>query len=271
MGIKYSYKNLEDFLISHPLTVDAELNDGWGAYFPVKGIELDATILFADISAFSRRTFEMSPIETLVFVNTFFSWITAEAIIGKPCIVDKYIGDEIMLLFAKEFGSEDPFKDALITARFMGENDVHSYCPHIGIASGMVVAGYVGTPIKYSASLFGKPVTLASRCASIKPRDMCSSAIIFPSNLWKYESLDGIFKPTLHKGLNGEKIETQHSWQLLESREVEIKNMKNLLIREIINPTMWFSQTSAEERAKKSVKSLLKDNGFSKNRKINNK
>ena len=109
MEIKYEYKTLEDYLISHPLTVNTELDDGGGAYYPVKGIELEATILFADISGFSRRTFDMSPIETLVFTNNFFSWITAEAIIGKPCIIDKYIGDEIMLLFSKEFGSDDPF------------------------------------------------------------------------------------------------------------------------------------------------------------------
>ena len=97
---KYKFKSLEDFLISTPLTVDGSLDDGWGAYFPVKGREIQATILFADIASFSRRTKELSPTETLIFVNNFFSWITAEAIKDQVCIVDKYIGDEVMVLFS---------------------------------------------------------------------------------------------------------------------------------------------------------------------------
>src|SRR5271165_3634614 len=113
MSVKYRYNSLEDFLTSNPLTVDGQVDDGWGAMFPVKGREIDATILFSDISGFSRRTLDLSPTETLIFVNNFFSWISAEALRGQPGIVDKYIGDEIMVVFSKEFGSDDPFADAV--------------------------------------------------------------------------------------------------------------------------------------------------------------
>jgi hypothetical protein len=259
MGIKYSYKTLEDYLVSYPLTVDFRVNDGGGAYFSVKGIELEATILFADITGFSCRTSDLTPMETLVYVNTFFSWITAEAITGKPCIIDKYIGDEIMLLFSRQFGSDDPFIDALQTARFVAEKDVHSYCPHIGIASGPVIAGYVGTPIKYNASLYGKPVTIASRCASIKPQGEYSSTITFPSDLWKYGSLDDIFKP-IQKGQNSKINEEPHPWKLLEPREAEIKNIGPLMVREVVNSCIWIPQQSAEERAKECVR-ILKEKG----------
>jgi len=81
MQTKYKYNTLEDFLISHPLNIDVERDDGWGAKFPIKGIEIDATVLFADITSFTKRTSDLSPTETLIFVNNFFSWITAEAII----------------------------------------------------------------------------------------------------------------------------------------------------------------------------------------------
>jgi hypothetical protein len=37
--VQYRYNSLEDYLISHPLTVDAQLDDGWGAMFPIKGRE----------------------------------------------------------------------------------------------------------------------------------------------------------------------------------------------------------------------------------------
>jgi class 3 adenylate cyclase len=110
-----------------------------------------------------------SPAETLIFVNWFFAWISAEALRGGKGIIDKYIGDEVMVVFSKEFGSDDPFVEAVQTARWMAEHDVWAFLPHVGIASGDVIVGYAGTPLKYNGSVFGTPVALASRCAGIKP------------------------------------------------------------------------------------------------------
>jgi hypothetical protein len=84
MSITYPYHSLEDFLTANMLTVDAQLDDGWGASFPVKGREIEATVLFADVTAFSARTADLDPTETLTFVNNFFCWITAEALRGRP-------------------------------------------------------------------------------------------------------------------------------------------------------------------------------------------
>ena len=170
MPTEYRYQSPADYLISKRLHVDAQLDDGWGAEFPLKGRELEATILFSDISSFSARTLDLTPVETLGFVNNFFSWITAEALQGGRGIVDKYIGDALMIVFSKEFGAEDPFVEAVQAARWMGEHDVLSFVPHIGIASGPVVAGYVGTPLRYDASVFGAPVALAARCAGVDRR-----------------------------------------------------------------------------------------------------
>jgi len=260
MKLRYKYNTLEDFLISRPLTVDAELDDGWGASFPVKGIELEATVLFADISSFSRRTADMSPTEILIFVNNFFAWITAEAIKDRPCIVDKYIGDEVMLLFSQEFGSEDPFVDAVQAARWMGELDALSFCPHIGIASGLVTAGYVGTPVKYNASLFGTPVTLASRCAGVRPDGYYSTTITFPADEWKNRNLNEVYPPRTYKHPERGKVEQPHAWKLCDPREVDLKNIGKATIREIANEAHWLPQMSAEERAKEWLK-LIKEKG----------
>lgn len=70
-------------------------------------------MLFSAISGFSARTLTMSPAATLVYVQQFFAWVTAEALRGRPGTVDKYIGDEVMVFFSDEFGSEDPFADAV--------------------------------------------------------------------------------------------------------------------------------------------------------------
>jgi class 3 adenylate cyclase len=160
MIVSYRFNSLEDFLISTTLTVDGQLDDGWGALFPVKGREIRATVLFSDIRNFSDRTQELDPVETLIFVNNFFAWITAEALKGRNGIVDKYIGDEIMIVFAEEFGSSDPFGEAVQAAYRMAENDALGFGPHVGIASGRVIVGYAGTPLRYNCSVFGAAVAL---------------------------------------------------------------------------------------------------------------
>lgn len=257
--VKYRYKSLEDFLISNPLSVDDQLDDGWGAIFPVKGREIKATILFADISSFSKRTLDLSSTETLIFVNNFFAWITAEALRERSGIVDKYIGDEMMVIFSEEFGSEDSFVDAVQTARWMAENDVLSFCPHVGIASGIVTVGFVGTPIKYNCSVFGVSVALAARCASVKSQaSISSSSIIFPAELWAGRSFEEIFSPQKYKMPDGKIQEQPHSWELLPPRKVPIKNMPDVEIREIANKLMHVPTQSAEERAKEALRVLQK-------------
>src|SRR6266850_1514102 len=128
---KYPYNSLADYLKSRRLDVDGLLDDGGGAPFPVKGRIIDAVVLFADMTSFSLRSSELSPIEMLIFVNNFFSWISAEGLKGRPGIVDKYIGDEMMVVFSQDFGSEDPLADAVNAARWMVENDALGFNPHI--------------------------------------------------------------------------------------------------------------------------------------------
>ena len=259
MALKYKYNSLEDYLISKPFNIDGELDDGWGAHFPVKGREIDATIIFSDITAFSKRTLNMNPIETLIFVNNYFSWISAEALRDRPGIVDKYIGDEIMVIFSNEFGSENHFIDALQTARWMSENDVLSFGPHIGIASGSVVVGYVGTPIKYNCSVFGKPVALAARCASIISGTFRSGGSIkFPAELWKDYDLNTIFPPRTFKGPDNQDLQREQLWELLPKRTEKIKNMPNIEIIEIVNNLLHMPSQSAEERAKEAFVALKK-------------
>ncbi len=133
MPVKYRINSLEDFLISTALTVDGQLDDGWGASFPVKGREIDASILFSDIASFSRRTLSLSPAETLIFVNHFFAWITAEALRSRNGIVDKYIGDEMMIVFSKEFGSEDPFEELCTRQDGWLKTTPSAFAPTLGL------------------------------------------------------------------------------------------------------------------------------------------
>lgn len=256
MAIERQFHSLEDYLASTMSDVDGVLNDGWNADFPVKGREIPATVLFADISGFSTRTMAMSPAATLIFVQNFFAWITAEALRGRPGIVDKYIGDEVMVVFSTEFGSEDPLLDAVQAAAAMSRHDVLAYRPHIGIASGQVMVGYAGTAFRYNVSVFGAPVALAARCASVKPEDPespVSSTIVMPSSDWGDRRLVDVLP-----------LDRNETFELLEPREVPMKGLGEISIREIHNTGMWFPGpgASAEERATANLDFLREQNRY---------
>lgn len=259
--MNYRYNSLEDFLATNPLSVDALLDDGWGAKFPVKGREIEAAILFSDITGFSRRTLNLSPTETLIFVNNFFAWISAEALKGRPGIVDKYIGDEVMIVFSKEFGSDDPFVDAVQTARWMIEYDVLAFVPHVGIASGPVTVGYVGTPLKYNCSVFGAAVAMAARCASVKPEapdeEWSPSSIIFPAAEWGDRSLEVVVPRQKYAGPDGSTEERPYSWELGPVRAVPMKNLPDTEVREIRKRSFWIPLGhSIEDRVRGALQSI---------------
>lgn len=260
MAVNYPYHSLEDFLTAQMLTVDGQSDDGWGASFPVKGRELEATVLFADITGFSSRTMGLDPTETLAFVNHFFAWISAEALRGRPGIVDKYIGDEVMIVFAKEFGSEDPFLDAVQAARWMGENDAFAFMPHVGLASGEIIVGYVGTPLRYNCSVFGGPVAVAARCASaeIEFDGHYSGSISFPATEWTGRDFDQVFPMKSYKTPEGEDYEQPHGWTLLPPREVPMKNLDSVELQQIVDTALHFPSQSPEDRAREAVREIAK-------------
>ncbi|MEU2004498.1 adenylate/guanylate cyclase domain-containing protein [Rhodococcus sp. NPDC019627] len=257
MAIEQRFHSLQDFLASTNSDVDGVLNDGGGFPFPVKGRELNATVLFADISGFSTRTLEMTPVKTLIYVQNFFAWISAEALRGRPGIVDKYIGDEVMVVFAEEFGSEDPFGDAIQAAIAMSRHDVHAYRPHIGVASGPVIVGYAGTPLRYDVSVFGAPVALAARCAAVKPAagttGRVSSTIVAPEHEWDGRTLSDFYEP---------EIPGDTRFRLLETRKVPMKGLGDVAVREIHNTGLWAPSVSAEVRAQKSLDALIAANRY---------
>lgn len=258
MAFDRKFHSLEDYLASTMSDVDGVLDDGWGAPFPVKGREIEATVLFADISGFSTRTLAMSPAATLIYVQNFFAWITAEALQGRPGIVDKYIGDEVMVVFSTEFGSEDPFVDAVQAAAAISRKDALAYRPHVGIASGPVIVGYAGTAFRYNVSVFGAPVALAARCAGVKPADpesFVSSTVVMPAKEWGDRNLTSVV-PLAHDEINIPRFHLQ------EPRDVPMKGLGEVTVREIHNTSSWSPGPGAlaEDRATEGLQ-FLQDSG----------
>ncbi len=165
-----------------------------------------------------------------------------------------------MIVFSEEFGSSDPFLEAVQAARWMAENDAWGFLPHIGLSSGRVIVGYVGTPLKYNCSVFGAPVALAARCAAV-PLDIhapkpWSSSITFPAAQWEGRNLSEAFPPVRDKMPDGTVQEHHMAWELLPEREVDMKNMPPVNIREIVRRAVWFPTPTAEERAREGLAAI---------------
>ena len=159
------YKSLKEFLEEKPDKNDIYL-DGAPIYpntFPLKYRITSGTIIFMDLPNYTdfckRNDFE----KVIKYLNKFFAWMEAER--GFSGIVDKYIGDEVMLVFLLE-SYDHPLKVSLKAAKFMIENDSWNYQPKIGIANGKICVCELGTTKNKQISVIGSTVNIASRCVN---------------------------------------------------------------------------------------------------------
>jgi adenylate cyclase len=131
----------------------------------------EVTVLFADIRGFTTLSEGMPPPELLSFLNEYFSRIS-RIIEQEKGVIDKYIGDEVMAIFGAPLPSSDHAIRAVAAAvgmlkeleRFNREQQwTLALRIGIGIATGPVVAGNVGSPERLNYTVLGDTVNVASR------------------------------------------------------------------------------------------------------------
>jgi class 3 adenylate cyclase/tetratricopeptide (TPR) repeat protein len=147
-----------------------------------EGERRHATVMFADISGFTRMSEKMDPEKVISIINDCFA--TMGAIVEKNGgTIDKFIGDCIMALFGVPVAIEEAPRKAINTAIEINKwmegysqsqgfgNDLGI---HIGINTGVVVAGPVGSSKKREYTVMGDAVNVASRL-----KDISSSGQIY--------------------------------------------------------------------------------------------
>jgi class 3 adenylate cyclase len=137
------------------------------------------TVLFCDVRGFTSTSEGMTPQGLVKVMNRYFSTMSAP-IRGHQGIIDKYIGDAIMAYWGP------PFTDATEQARLasLAALEMLAYVPQlraelpellgirtlpntfdirIGIATGEVLVGSIGSELMMSYTVMGDTVNLASR------------------------------------------------------------------------------------------------------------
>ena len=138
------------------------------------GVEIEGTILFSDIRGFTTFS-ESQPAErVLEILNVYLSGMT-DAILDHGGTVTTYIGDGIMALFGGPIPQPDHADRALAAARVMLDTklpefngwlrseDIEAFRMGIGLNSGPVMAGNVGSEKRLEYTAIGDTVNTAAR------------------------------------------------------------------------------------------------------------
>lgn len=137
--------------------------------------DLTATILFTDIVGFTHFSEQMPPREINMILNQHFHRM-ADIVFRYDGTLDKYLGDGLMAVFGAPMEKEDDAERAIRAAKEMreglreklGETGAGSqFDIRIGINTGRVVAGNIGSPNRVDYTVIGDPVNVASRLESI--------------------------------------------------------------------------------------------------------
>lgn len=187
-------KNLEYLERFLPEVVAAEVNRH-GADAHLSGIEQDVTILFSDIRGFTSLTEKKAPAEVITFLNRYFEYMS-ECVFKNQGILDKFIGDGLMAIFASPFTEcsqeaidpSDFARRALNTALDMRDKlesfnkeiiqeGIGSIEIGIGIHSGKAVLGNIGSIRRMDFTAIGDTVNTASRIESMN-KDLGTSILL---------------------------------------------------------------------------------------------
>ena len=140
----------------------------------------ELTILFADVRGFTALSDRNSPDIVLKVLNRCLITMI-EVVFAHEGTVDKFMGDSIMVLFGERPGAKDPVQRALACAVELqiAMDELNGYYRHnglpelflgIGLNTGPVFLGTLGSELFAARTVIGEQVNLASRIEAFSLR-----------------------------------------------------------------------------------------------------
>ena len=156
-----------------------------GDLFAARAMEIDATLLFSDVSGFTAMSSKMTPAEVIALMNAYFDEMCPR-VVEQGGDIDKFIGDAIMAVFVDDARFEEDhalratraaFAMQRALAAFNGRRlehdpDATPVRMRIGLNSGPIVRGDLGSRfVRRDFTCIGDNVNRAQRHESASPID----------------------------------------------------------------------------------------------------
>ena len=135
------------------------------------GTTREVSVLFSDIRGFTTMSERLGARDTVAMLNDYFTDMV-DIVFAHNGILDKYIGDMIMAVFGSVRASRQDAENAVMVGSKMmtaldelnrRRNPAEPIRIGIGISTGDVVAGSIGSPKRLEYTVIGDRVNLAER------------------------------------------------------------------------------------------------------------
>ena len=146
------------------------------------GVKESVTLFFSDIRSFTAYSEKKTPEEVVVNLNKILAFQT-RIIHENGGDVDKYVGDEIVAIFSGENKEINACRSALVIQKELTEKSPEFYdglTVGIGINTGEVILGMIGSEERADFTVIGDHVNYASRlCDAAKAGEVIISESVY--------------------------------------------------------------------------------------------
>lgn len=137
------------------------------------GVNQKVSVMFADIRGFTQFSEHTEPHRVVEVLNEYFTRVS-DVILDHGGMIDKYIGDAVMAVFGAPISKGNDAENAVVSAmqiqRLIAEMNRDAskrgwpeLAVGIGINTGVVTAGNIGSPSRLDYTVVGDAVNIASR------------------------------------------------------------------------------------------------------------
>ncbi len=184
---RYLSSDVINLLMENPERVDLE------------GSEVTGTVLFTDLQGFTTYSEQKSPKDVIRVLNAYFETISS-IVLDYGGLLDKYTGDGIMAIFGAPIPRSDHARAACEVILKFREEKVNDLIPlpsgniltRIGISSGPMVVGNLGSARRMDYTAVGDTVNLSARLEGVNKS--YGTTNIMSEFTWKYVKDEYIFR-----------------------------------------------------------------------------